>query len=170
MWNLIIISYGRIFLDANSNSKAAILPSSSLHWIETCQSILTPNVVPVLELRVSESNLCKAHKPGNNRQNYLLSLVGKPQWAQNLMFPTTLGWLPARGDMSGKHDFKPRVYSSSIFYWLWIKAPQWKAQWHTNFSQMCDILKIVILWQNSNGHRNSPQLPSNWHNRFLLLF
>lgn len=46
MWNLIVISYGRIFSHANSNSKATILPSSCLHWIETCQSIRTQNVAP----------------------------------------------------------------------------------------------------------------------------
>lgn len=48
MWNLIIISYGRISFQVNSNSEAAILPSSCLNWIETRQSILTRNVVPVL--------------------------------------------------------------------------------------------------------------------------
>lgn len=40
MWNLIIMSYKRMFLNANSISIPAVCPSSCLHWIETCQSTL----------------------------------------------------------------------------------------------------------------------------------
>lgn len=37
--NLIITSCRRLFLNANSVSITAVLPSSCLHWTETCQSI-----------------------------------------------------------------------------------------------------------------------------------
>lgn len=99
MWNLIILSHGRIFLHANSNSKATTAASNCLHWTETCQSILIQN------LTVSKSNLSKAHKPGKNRQ-HLLSSLRKALMSMDSEAPVKSGMASSKGGSIWKTLFQ----------------------------------------------------------------